>query len=303
MADRFNDRLKDFLKYIKEERQYSQHTVSAYQKDLTEFISFLHDYHGSSLSHFSQVDKQSIRHYLGKKFEEGVSARTVARRLASIKSFFKYLFLTEEIKQNPAIHVKTPKVGKKLPMFINNDTMNTLLNIPDSHSEKGLRDLAIMELFYATGIRLSELIGLNVADIDFSQKMIRVCGKGNKERLVPFGESASNALQAYAQKVDILFSGIHHHLPLFCSIKGKRIAVRTVQSRIKGYLSQVTAGERLGPHLLRHSFATAMMDQGADIRAVQEFLGHTSLSSTQIYTHLKPEKIKETFEKTHPHGG
>jgi len=302
MANIFDDKLRDFIKYIKDERQYSHHTAKAYKKDLTEFNAYLLEYYGNELLDYNIVDKQGIRHFLGKKYEEGASARTVARKLASIKSYFKYLFQIESIMKNPSIHVKTPKIGKKLPSFMNDNIMDTLLDIPDQSNIKGLRDKAIMELFYATGIRLSELVGLNIGDVNFPQSLIRVRGKGNKERLVPFGKSASIAIKHYGSEFGISFQGLDNQLPLFCSVKGKRISVRTVQNRINGYLSQVTVGSRLGPHLLRHSFATAMIDHGADIRAVQEFLGHASLSSTQIYTHLKPEKIKEAFQKSHPHG-
>ena len=302
MANIFDDRLRDFIKYIRNERQYSHHTAKAYEKDLTEFNRFIIEYYGDDILDYNSVDKLGIRHYLGKKFEEGASPRTVARRLASIKSFFKYLFQTNSIKKNPSIHVKTPKIGKKLPSFINDNIMDSLLSLPDRSNPKGLRDKAIMELFYATGIRLSELVDLNVGDINFSQNLIRVRGKGNKERLVPFGNTALTAIKDYGAKYGISFKRQDNQLPLFCSVIGKRISVRTIQNRINGYLTQVTVGERLGPHMLRHSFATAMIDHGADIRAVQEFLGHASLSSTQIYTHIKPEKIKEAFKKSHPHG-
>jgi len=302
MANIFDDRLRDFIKYIRDERQYSHHTAKAYEKDLTDFNLFIIEYYGSSINDYNSVDKLGIRHYLGKNFEEGASPRTVARRLASIKSYFKYLFQTNFIQKNPSIHVKTPKIGRKLPSFINDKVMDTLLGLPDQSTPKGLRDKSIMELFYATGIRLSELVNLNVGDINFNQNLIRVRGKGNKERIVPFGNAAHNAIKEYGAKYGISFDSHENQLPIFCSVKGKRISVRTIQNRINGYLTQVTVGERLGPHILRHSFATAMIDHGADIRAVQEFLGHASLSSTQIYTHIKPEKLKEAFKKSHPHG-
>lgn len=302
MLNLFDEQLKDFIKYILDERQYSRHTSKAYKKDISDFHIFLLEYFGEKMVDYSIVDKQSIRHYLGKQFEEGASARTVARHLASIKSYFKYLYHSGIIKTNPTIHVKTPKIGQKLPSFLNDNLIGQLLALPDLSTEKGARDKAIMELFYATGIRLSELIKLNISDINMLQNLIRVTGKGNKERIVPFGDHAKDALLEYAKHMGIHFNSSENSHPLFCSVKRKRISVRTVQNRIKMYLSQVTTGERLGPHLLRHSFATAMIDHGADIRAVQEFLGHESLSSTQIYTHLKPEKIKEAFKKSHPHG-
>ena len=192
--------LKEFLNYLQFERGYSAHTVTAYQNDLEKFLNFIYQYNPILLKDFGKIDRQAIRLFLGKEYEEGNSAKTVARRLASIKSLFNYLIQAEVICDNSAIHIKTPKVEKKIPTFVQENKIDELMQMPDETTLIGRRDRAILELFYATGIRLNELAGLNIGSVNPQEKLLRVLGKGNKERIVPFGKSAKNALESYLKK-------------------------------------------------------------------------------------------------------
>ena len=230
------------------------------------------------------------------------SSKTIARRLASIKSFFKYLIITEQLTQNPAIHVKTPKVSQSLPNFIDQKLIDELMESPDDSTEIGLRDRAILELFYSTGIRLGELIALNIGSVDQARQLIKVQGKGNKERLIPFGNRAKFWLENYLKNRSLSLNTSFQVKPLFVNTKEKRVHSSTVQRRIRNYIKNVAEGQRIGPHILRHSFATHLMDEGADIRAVGDLLGHSSLSSTQVYTHIQPKKMKKVYNQAHPHG-
>ena len=295
--------LSEFLSYLEKERGFSTHTIKAYQNDLTKFINFL----PNNISGFDQVNRQAIRGFLASEFDskyrgKSISNKTVARRLASIKSFYKYLMQSEQLKDNPAIHVKSPKISQTLPNFIDEKVIDILMESPDVSTKKGVRDRAILELFYSTGIRLSELIELNIGSIDPINQLAKVHGKGDKERLIPFGNRAKFWVENYLKNRALSFNSTSAHNPLFVNEKEKRIPKSTVQRRIRNYIKLVAEGERLGPHILRHTFATHLMDRGADIRAVKDLLGHNSLSSTQVYTHIKPEKMKKIYKQAHPHG-
>ena len=314
--------LKEFLNYIQFERGYSAHTVTAYQHDLEKFLNFIYKYDSILLKDFGKIDRQAIRHFLGKEYEEGNSAKTVARRLASIKSLFRYLVQTEVITDNPAMHVSSPKIEKRLPIVIQQKRIESLMiqpKIQDSKikkenkkSRKGsrkrlLRNTAILELFYATGIRLSELVNLNIGSINENEMLLKVMGKGEKERIVPFGKPAKIALKAYLKKRNLNFQSLPE-IPLFCSWHENRIGVRRVQVILEDYLAVVLGSEdnysREGanPHTLRHTFATHLLEENVDIRLIQELLGHSSLSSTQIYTNVDTKKMIEIYKDKHPHG-
>jgi len=294
-----------FYDYLKKERGFSYHTITAYRNDLTRFFTSL----PKSLVEFSQIDREMIYDFLSDEFDKDYKAKTIARRLASIKSLFKYLISSEQISNNPSINIKTPKVVKKLPNFVDIKVIDKLMNIPNTKTDKGLRDRAILELFYSTGIRLSELTNLDFSSITINKNkngkenyIIRVLGKGSKERIIPFGNEAKNWIDKYLKT-----RGFSLHLglgnsPLFANSKEQPVAYSTIKRRIRNYIKLVAEGEGLGPHILRHSFATHMIDRGADIRSVQELLGHSSLSSTQIYTHIKPERMKKIHAQAHPHG-
>ena len=301
MNNNISDILKEFLIYISKERNYSHHTLKAYERDLVKFAKFLELYHSKSLIDLKQVDRGIIRQFMGKEFDEGLSSKTVARRLASIKSFFNYLIQIELIVDSPASHIKSPKVEKNIPKFIHVNKIKYLMEIPDKNSLIGKRDIAILELFYATGMRLSELVSLNIGSVNSNDNLVRVLGKGNKERIIPFGNKAKDALEIYLKDRGISWLS-NQNIPLFSTKNNKRISVRTVQIRMKKYLSQVLGTQKgASPHILRHTFGTHLLDNDADIRSIQELLGHSSISSTQIYTKVNPKKIKQVYDKAHPH--
>ena len=302
MMNNGTETLKEFLNYIQFERGYSAHTVTAYQHDLEKFLNFIYKYDSILLKDFGKIDRQAIRHFLGKEYEVGNSAKTVARRLASIKSLFNYLVQAEVICDNPAIHIKTPKVEKKIPTFVQENKIEDLMKMPDAVTLIGKRDRAILELFYATGIRLNELAGLNIGSVNPQEKLLRVLGKGNKERIVPFGKPAKNALESYLKKRGESWAS-PQQTPLFTGRGEKRIAVRTIQQRVNIYLKAVLGGRTgASPHTLRHTFGTHLLENDADIRSIQELLGHSSISSTQIYTKVNPKKMKDIYTDAHPHG-
>ena len=302
MMNNGTESLKEFLNYIQFERGYSAHTVTAYQHDLEKFLNFIYEYDSIFLKDLGKIDRQTIRHFLGKEYEDGNSAKTVARRLASIKSLFNYLVQTEVICDNPAIHIKTPKIEKKIPTFVQENKIEDLMKMPDAVTLIGKRDRAILELFYATGIRLNELSGLNIGSVNPQEKLLRVIGKGNKERIVPFGNPAKNALELYLRKRGKSWVS-PQNTPLFTSRGENRIAVRTIQKRVNIYLKSILGGRTgASPHTLRHTFGTHLLENNADIRSIQELLGHSSISSTQIYTKVNPKKMKDIYTDAHPHG-
>ncbi len=298
--------MDEFYDYLKKERAFSSHTIDAYRNDLDRFIlSF-----PKTLSDLNQIDKDMIYNFLSEEFDKNYKSKTIARRLASIKSLFKYLIRSEQISQNPSINIKTPKVEKKLPNFVDINIIDKLMEIPDIKTTKGLRDRAIIELFYSTGIRLSELANLDLSSIIIDSNkntgeenyMVKVLGKGEKERIIPFGKEAKYWIDKYLNTRGFSINSGLGNMPLFANSKEKPVAYSTIKRRIRNYIKLVSEGEGLGPHILRHSFATHMIDRGADIRSVQELLGHSSLSSTQIYTHIKPERMKKVHANAHPHG-
>ena len=236
------------------------------------------------------------------EYENGYISKTVARRLATLKSFFKYLVKIELIEDNVSIHVHSPKVPKKLPSFVDKNLINMLMESPPVDTLIGVRDRAVLELFYSTGIRLSELVKINIGDFSIDKKLIRVFGKGKKERMIPYGKAAIRAIENYLKMRNLSFKPVFVKLPLFVNRSEKRISERTIQRRMNNYIKLVADGKSVGPHILRHTFATHLLDNGADIRAVKDLLGHSSLSSTQIYTHVSIEKLKKDYNQAHPHG-
>jgi tyrosine recombinase XerC len=301
MAD-LNKQMTDFIEYAGKEKGYSVHTIKSYSNDLNRFNQFMKSYTNNLNWTVNMVDRQTIRHFLGKEFEDGFSSRTVARRLATIKSLCKYLHKNGELNINPAAEIKTPKTPKTLPVYIREKSIEELMNCPSDSTLTGIRDRALLELFYSTGMRLSELVNLNLGDFNTDQQCVRVFGKGQKDRLIPYGNLAKISLENYMVKRGIHFIKGDPTEPCFANSRGKRISTRTIQRRVNMYLRQISEGSSLGPHTLRHSFATHMLERGADIRALKDLLGHSSLSSTQVYTHIQPEKMKEIYKQSHPHG-
>lgn len=293
-----NKEIRDFLRYLYLERRYARNTITSYGTDLIQFQRFLENQFGTSQLNWSLVDKRTIRYFLISLQDQNVSKRTVARKLATLKSFFRYLVKNGVIESNPVATIKMPKLEKKLPEYLSESEIEQLLSLPDFKTFKGIRDLAILELFYGTGIRLSELINIKVGQIDFKQQLIRVIGKGNKERIVPFGGSAKLILEKYLLiRPQFAENSVEN---LFVLKSGKKMYPMAVQRIVQKYLKQASQVQQKSPHILRHSFATHLLNQGADIRVVKDLLGHENLATTQIYTHLSIDHLKKVYNQAHP---
>lgn len=292
--------IDDFVNFLSIQKNYSHFTIEAYQKDIFDGL----DYFSSKLSipiekmEPSNIDNKVFRSYLSDLRERGLSKASVARKLASWRSFYRYLFNTNIIKKNPMIRLSNPKKEQRLPKFLYQDEAKKLVESPDQ-SPLGIRDRAILELLYATGIRVSELVSLDLSNIDISRGYLRVLGKGSKERLVPIHDQAISALRQY-------LTNIRPHIvkeqcpAVFLNYKGLRLSDRGIRKCIDKYCRQVGLEKNISPHAMRHSFATHLLDNGADLRSVQELLGHVSLSSTQIYTHVTKQKLKKVYKLNHP---
>ncbi|MFC1543379.1 tyrosine recombinase [Candidatus Neomarinimicrobiota bacterium] len=293
----------DFLEYLTRERSYSSLTVKAYRRDLEDFSGFVTGYDVECTQHPERIDRQALRHFLGHLQERGLGARSIARKLAALNSFFKYLNRAEIISANPAADIRTPRFPRQLPEFLPEDQAISLMELPPDNTLIGLRDRAILETFYATGIRLAELTGLIVENISFTRDMMRVMGKGGKERVVAFGEAAGKALGRYLEARRLKGETVSPQSPLFLGRGDRAISHRAVQLRVAQYMKQVAEARHLSPHLLRHTVATHLLDRGADLMAVKDLLGHATLSSTQVYTHVKTEQMKKLYSQAHPHAG
>lgn len=283
MIDRY---IEKFIRYLEIERNASKHTLINYSVDLKSLSEFLKE------EPIEKIDYISLRRYLAHIKEQNLSKVSIARKIASIRSFFKFLFREGIIKNNPASSLSTPKRDKHLPKFLDEKEIVILLESPDLESEAGLRDRAILETLYSTGIRVSELVGLNVEHIDQIGGVIKVYGKGKKERIVPIGGRALQAIRDYLKKRDAK--------ALFFNKNGGRLTDRSIRRIINKYITKASIQQKISPHTLRHSFATHMLDHGADLRSVQELLGHANLSTTQIYTHITTERLKSAYQKSHP---
>jgi len=289
--------IHQFIHYLSEEKNSSPHTCRAYEKDLEEFDNFLKS-SGICLStmgdiEMEKVDRLAIRRYLSFLHRKNKKS-SIARKISTLRSFFKYLVREQLATSNPAKSVSTPKVEKPLPTTLTVDEAFRLMETPTE--KKGLRDRAILELLYSSGIRVGELVGLSLDQLDLDLGIVKVMGKGRKERIVPVGSKAIEALKAYLEKRGILDG----KEPLFLNSRGGRLTARSVGRVIKKYTKRSGIFRRVSPHTLRHSFATHLLDAGADIREIQEMLGHASLSTTQRYIHLSLGKLMEVYDKAHP---
>jgi tyrosine recombinase XerC len=293
--------IEQFVRYLKQERGYSQHTIEAYQRDLQQFVNFYSEYANMVPLDIAKVNKLGIRHFLGMLSESGLEMTSIVRKLASLKAFFKYLARQGEVTSNPAAIVKSPKTKKRLPVILSEEQLAQVLDGSGEDDFVTLRNKAILELFYSTGIRLGELLTLNYGDINFNRLTLRIFGKGAKERIVPFGQRAEKTIQTYLDKRRSEFGGLILESPLFISSRSSRISRPSVQKMVTGILQTVSEQEHLSPHVLRHSFASHLLDRGADLNAVKDLLGHNSLSTTQLYTHIKIGKMKEVYKQAHPH--
>lgn len=274
----------------------SQHTVVAYQTDLGQFFRFAAQEQGleAEILTIESIDVYNVRSFLGVLAEHGLARKSMARKLASLRSFFKYLCRKELLIINPVQRVASPKLGRKLPHFLYLDQVEGLLRATDCSKLLGCRDQVILELLYGSGLRVSELVGLNRENLDLQSGLIRVLGKGSKERVVPVTNYAIEAIRNY------LGMRVDHQPALLHNYQGARLSDRSVRRILDKLVSKISLEQHVNPHMLRHSFATHLLDGGADLRSVQELLGHQKLSSTQIYTHLTRERLKEVFTEAHP---
>ncbi len=326
----------EFLDYLKYEKHFSAHTAKCYGADLTQFTKFLaaqpqsqSDHHDERQHHEANpwsahpgtgatavatkpqtqleqlilgVDTNTIRTYMAQLIGQNYSNSTTARKIATLRSFYKFLVKRGHLSSNPVLAIKTPKQEKKLPKFLEYEEIKRLLNTPPADTWLGTRDRAILETLYSTGMRVSEIVALNMDDVDFLGEVIHVRGKGKKERISPVGSSALQAIQSYIEfrnrrmQNDPDFDS----RVLFANKHGQRLSTRSVRRKMDKYLKMAGLDPAISPHTLRHSFATHMLNNGADLRSVQELLGHQSLSTTQVYTHVTTTKMKEVYDSAHP---
>jgi len=289
-------KIEDYLEHLRYERNASLHTIDAYRRDLLQFRVFLESRH----IRFSQINNVVIRSFLAELYAKTEKKSTIARKLAAIRSFFQYGVGRKWLEDNPAKVVATPKQERHVPSFLSEEEMATLLELPPGNKPLEVRDKALLEFLYATGIRVSELVGLNLDDVSLEERMIRVRGKGKKERLVPFGKIASQSLQFYLQRRGLINQGRIDEKAVFLNYRGNRLSPRSVQRTVHRYLQQTALKRNISPHSLRHSFASHLLSRGADLRAIQELLGHESLATTQKYTHLDLKQLLEVYKKNHP---
>jgi integrase/recombinase XerC len=288
-----NNLLLNFLKFLQAERNSSELTIDNYKRDINQFLNFLK----KEKKDFFHTDHLTIRSYLASLKEKNNKVSTIARKISSLRTFCKFLIREEMLKKNPFTLVNIANKKKLLPKVLEIDEINKLLEAPDVSTISGLRDRAILETLYGGGLRVSELVNLNVSDTDFLSETLKVKGKGRKERISPIGRIAALILKEYLTRSENLRRN-KRDTPLFLNKFGQRITSRSVERILLKYQSGLK--EKISPHTLRHSFATHLLNRGADLRSVQELLGHKNLSTTQIYTHLSKERLKEVYEKTHP---
>ncbi len=290
--------IEQFETYLRAERHYSEQTLSVYVPALEEFAAFIG--RGNQRIDWALVDKEDVREWIATQMDAHLAPATVNKRLSALRSFYKFLMIQQAVNADPTRTLKGPKKEKKLPSFVREKDMDRLLDgIAFADNFEGIRDRLVMLLFYSTGIRLSELVGLNVGSVDFHTSTVKVLGKRNKERIVPFGAELREALEQYlslranqpmAKGNDALFFGV----------RVPRIPKETVNHIVRRYLSQVTTLKKRSPHVLRHSFATAMLNNGAEIEVVKQLLGHESIATTEIYTHTTFEELKKAYRQAHP---
>jgi len=293
-----------FLRHLDEERGFSAHTVRAYQRDLERFLQFLAvDFLSQELSAIrpDAVDALAVRSFLASQARAGLGPQSQARSLSALRSLFRYACREQTLVRNPAEGVRTPKQTRSLPRHLRPGEVENLLEAADGDEPLARRDSAILELLYASGMRVSELAGLDWTDLDLEARTLRVMGKGGKERMVPFGKPAAQALARWFQLWDeVRDPSRDHSAPIFLNYRGSRLSARSVRRIIDRYVEKAALAAGVHPHTLRHTFATHLLEGGADLRTIQELLGHSSLSTTQRYTHLELERLLQVYREAHP---
>jgi integrase/recombinase XerC len=292
-----------FIHYLKYEKRYSQHTITSYEGDLNQFLAFLSHQIKNQPIDFQKFDEHIIRRWIVYLIENNISARTVNRKITTLKTFFKYLLKENKLKTNPLDKVLTPKSEKNLPYFVDQHNMDILLDDFDFTDDfEGARDKLIIEIFYFTGIRLSELTELKMKNINQKECYIKVHGKRDKERIIPYPSHLNQSINQYLQYRNRVKAPSNQDEPFFITGKGVKIYTKLVYRIVNKYLDAITTIEKKSPHILRHTFATHMLNNGADLNAIKEILGHANLSATQVYTHNTFEKLKDIYKQAHPRG-
>jgi len=294
-----NEHLKDFIHFLVVEKGLSRNTIVSYERDLKSYLGFLQN--SEKLTELDAIQRSQIIHFLAHLKDSGKSAKTIARHVASLRAFHQFLLREKVVGQDPTVHIESPQLERNLPKVLSLQEVEILLESPKLVDHYGYRDKAMLELLYATGIRVSELIGLNMDDIHLTMGFIRCIGKGNKERIIPLGRTASTALEQYLVKGRPKFvSKGHKDEAFFLNHHGKRLTRQGFWKILKRLAKEANIEKELTPHTLRHSFATHLLENGADLRAVQEMLGHADISTTQIYTHVTKTRLKDVYSKFHP---
>lgn len=309
MMKDFEKEIKGFIEHIQREKNFSENTVISYRNDLSDFGEFLKERNLQG-NPFHQVDRPLLRDFLVFLKRKRLKEATIAHKVFVLRSFFKYLLRKRKIFSDPASFLSSPKRKKRLPTFLTISQMESLLKLPTRESFWSLRDLAILELFYSTGMRLSELANLDLSSVDFQGEVVRVLGKGRKERIIPVGREALQVLKNYllrrasvrlnSRKFAFKGNSEINGEAIFLNRSGMRLSARSIGRIVKKYATQISEDQKSSPHTLRHTFATHLLDQGADLLAVKELLGHESLSTTQIYTHVTTDRLKKIYKKAHP---
>ena len=296
--------IEQFLEHLRYERNVSSHTLRNYSSDLEQFLAFLTANGNRNAPDISQIDHLTIREWLASLHSEQKKKASIARKLAALRTFFQFLVREGMLELNPAKLVATPKLEKKLPKHLSIEDAVRFIESPDPEADLGKRDRAMLELMYATGVRVAELTTLNLADVDFGNQLVRVTGKRRKQRIVPFGDPAGAAIRSYLEvREKFLFNAPvskRDEEALFLNYQGTRITTRSVGRMVEKYIRLCAGMHNISPHALRHSFATHLLDSGADLRDIQELLGHARLSTTQVYTHVSMEKLIEVYDRAHP---
>lgn len=296
--------IAEFVAFLSKERNDSPHTVRAYARDVSGFAAFCARFYGGPWT-WAGVDRLAVRGFLGALQQRGAGKRSIARALSALRTFYRFLNLSRGVEVNPAKAARTPKLSRTLPIHLDRTEVDVLFAAAERRADAGgfkhARDLAMLELFYAAGVRLSELAGLNEGDVDLVTDQVKVRGKGRKERIVPIGRAAAAALRRYYGHRDALLAGgTGDRRAVFLNQRARRLTPRGVQLAMKQLFAELPRGRDLHVHALRHTFATHLLDAGADLRAVQELLGHASLSTTQVYTHTSVERLKKVYHRAHP---
>ena len=292
----FAKEIEGFIAYLKHEKNASPHTITNYQRDLLQLAHYLEN----RKLNLKDIDNIVLRGFLATLFDKGEKKSTVARKLAAIRSFFQFCVRKRWMDDNPAKVVATPKQDKPVPSFLSEEEMQEFLDLPRTSKPLDKRDKAMMELLYATGIRVSELVGINLEDVKFSERLIRIKGKGKKERLVPFGRRDEESRRSYLHARPLINKGQVEERPLFLNYRGRKLSPRSVERIVDKYIRRSAVRRKISPHSLRHSFASHLLSRGADLRVIQELLGHESLATTQKYTHLDLKHLLEVYRKSHP---